>query len=418
MSAAIFDRLNRSLCARRMTRPRLGDHWPRWWCGVWVCGLLMLATGCEPTTAAVAPAPPKVTVQLPVSREIKDYRTFNGTTVAAAIVEVRSRVRGYIQKVHFTDGQIVKPGDLLFELDPRPFQVEIDAAKQQLALANAQQEAAAADAARQRDLYSKNATSKADFDAAVAQLKSWEARIDLANEEIRRRELDLEFSRITAPIGGRIGRALLTAGNLVNAFGGDQLLATIVSIDPIDVTFSVDERTVLEYRNRVQASLSEEQKAASLRDRQLPFEFGLETDKGFPNGGVLKFADNRIDVSTGTIEIRGSAANPDGRYVSGSRVRIRVALGEPHASLTVPDTAILSDQDQKYILVLNPENLVVRRNVILGKLLDDGMREVSGATDTLSPAEPLIVLGLQRARLNYPVEPLDRDGNPFVRSAP
>jgi RND family efflux transporter MFP subunit len=387
-------------------------------CQWFLGGCLLAAIGCQPSPPAIAPPPPKVTVQLPVTREIRDYRVFNGTTVASAIVEVRSRVRGYIQQVHFEDGQIVKPGDLLFELDPRPFQVEINAAKDQLELNQAQLDAAAADEARQRDLYAKNATSKADFDRAVAQRKSWDARIDLTKQDIIRRELDLEYSRITAPIGGRIGRALLTAGNLVNAGGSDPLLTTIMAIDPIDVVFNVDERTLLEYRQQRRNGETAGDRNVSLRERQVPFEFGLETDRGFPNQGLLRFADNRIDISTGTIEVRGTAANSEGLYVPGSRVRVRLALRDPHQGLTAPDTAILSDLDKKYILVLNPQNVVVRRDVVIGSLLDDGMREITAPLekpDSLSADEPVIVLGLQRARLNYPVEPVDQDGNPFVR---
>jgi multidrug efflux system membrane fusion protein len=371
-----------------------------------------VAIGCSQPAPRPQPEPPKVTVAHPVIREVTDFRDYNGTAAASATVEIRSRVRGYIDKVHFTDGQQVKVGDLLFELDPRPFQLEIDAAKQQLALDQAQQEAARLDEQRQKDLMANKAGTKADLEKATAMFKSWEAKIAIAQEAIRSKELDLEYSRITAPISGQASRALLTKGNLVNAGGSDPLLTTLVSIDPIYIYFNVDERTLLEYR----ANRRSKEAAGNLppvTEARIPFDFGLETETGFPNKGVIDFAENTITASTGTIQIRGRAENPDRRYVPGSRVRVRVATSDPYQATLVPDIAILSDQDRKYVLALNAEKVVVRKDVIPGKLLDDGMRVVRSPADTKTPLAPedlIVTVGLQRARINYPVQPMNDQG--------
>jgi RND family efflux transporter MFP subunit len=237
----------------------------------------VLAIGCTKAAPRPQPEPPKVTVAHPVVREVTDYRDYNGTAAASATVEIRSRVRGYIDKVHFVDGQQVKAGDPLFDLDPRPFQLEIDAAKQQMALDQAQHEASRLDEQRQKDLMANKAGTRADLEKATATLKSWDAKIEIAKELIRSKELDMEYSKIAAPIGGQVSRALLTKGNLVNAGGSDPLMTTLVSIDPIYVYFNVDERTLLQYRENRKA------KEASgnlppVNEAKIPFEFGLETD--------------------------------------------------------------------------------------------------------------------------------------------
>lgn len=374
---------------------------------------LPMLPGCSPAVAEPKPEPPKVTVAHPEQRTLIDYDEYNGWTEASAIVELRARVRGHIDKVDFVDGQFVKAGDLLFELDPRPFQSEIDRAKEQVSIAQAQQEAALKEEERQLDLQSKKAATKSDVERAIAQRKSWDAQINSAEEEVKRRELELSYAKITASISGKIGRAMMTAGNLVNAGGSDPLLTTIVAVDPIRVYFAVDERALLEYRNKNRPGSAGAGDGNPLKDSQIPFEFRLETDAGFPNKGVLDFADNRIDAQTGTIEVRGECANPEGKLLPGSRVRVRVPVSGEYSATLVPDAAILSDQDKKYLLCLNDKNVVVRRDVKLGRLLDDGMRVIlPGATpeEGLASDDWIIVLGLQRARINYEVQPMNADG--------
>jgi multidrug efflux system membrane fusion protein len=370
-------------------------------------------SGCAPAAAEQKPEPPNVTVAHPETRSLKDFDEYNGWTEASATVEVRSRVRGHVHKVHFTDGQFVNKDDLLFELDPRPFQSEIDRANEDVNIAKAQQEAALQEETRQLDLFEQKATKKSDVDKAVAARKTWDAQIVSAEEEVKRAELEMTYSRITAPIGGKMSRALLTEGNLVNAGGTDPVMTTIVAVDPIQVYFAVDERALLEYRNKRRPGTETTADGSSLKDAQVAFDFRLETDQEFSNHGVLDFAENKIDAQTGTIEVRGTCENADGRYVPGSRVRVRVPVSDEYQATIVPDEAILSDQDKKYLLCLNKENLVIRRDVQLGRLLDDGMRVILPSTkegEGITADDWIIVLGIQRARLNYPVTPLDENG--------
>ncbi|MDA0832273.1 MAG: efflux RND transporter periplasmic adaptor subunit [Planctomycetota bacterium] len=373
---------------------------------------LVLAGGCTVEATPISTPPPKVTVAHPEVRELVNYDEYNGRTEAAATVEVRARVRGHIDKVQFVDGQIVNAGDLLFELDPRPFQSEVDRATEQVKIFEAQLVVAANEERRQKELFAKTVATERDVEEAEGKRKSLEAQISAAQEEVRRRELELSYSKMTAPIGGKISRALLTEGNLVNAGGSDPVLTTIVALDPIRVNFSVDERALLEYRRRRQTSSTE--KLKPLEEAEIPFEFGLEIDEGFPHKGVLDFAENRIDAATGTIQIRGKTDNADGQFVPGGRVRVRVAVSDPYKAVLVPDTAVLSDQDKKYLLCLNENKEVKRRDIKLGKLLEDGMRvtlPVDEKDEGLKPDEWVIVLGQQRARIGYAVDPVDTESN-------
>lgn len=377
----------------------------------------VIPSGCAPVAAKTEPPPPRVTVQHPQQREIVDYNDYNGWTDASKTVEIRSRVRGYIHEVSFIDGQMVEEGQLLFKLDPRPFETEIESATQQIEVDQANLEFAQAEEERNQELFDKKVITKADLQQKVAARKSWEARVAAAKEALKRTQLDLDYSRITAPITGKISRAQLTVGNLVNAGGSDPLLTTIVSLDPIYVYFFVDERAVLEYRER-NGTAKKRDHEKPLKESQIPFDFALETDKGYPNHGLLDFADNRIDAKTGTIEMRGAVDNSEGQFLPGSRVRIRIPISEKYSALLVPDTAILSDQDLRYILVLNKDDVVIRRNISMGRLLEDGQRVIrpmKEGDDFVTSDDWVIVQGLQRARLNYPVEPMDANGEPIAR---
>ena len=220
----------------------------------------------------------------------------------------------------------------------------------------------------------------------------WPSRrqVESAAQEIKRKEVDLSYTTVTAPIAGRISRAYLTAGNLVNAGGSDPLLTTIVSVDPMQVYFDVDERALQRYmatRRKARAKDDAGQpKVVTVKEQKMPFFFGLETETGYPHQAVLDFAENKVDPTTGTIQLRGEVPNPDGRFVAGSRVRIRVPVSSPYKATLVPDTAVLTDQEKRYLLVVDPQNknTAVRRDVPLGRLLDDGMRVILG--DAVKPA--------------------------------
>lgn len=422
--------------------------------------------GCERAAATSGPpAAPKVTVGRPELRTIVDEDEYGGWLRAARTVELRSRVRGHIDKVHFQDGDFVDKGQLLFELDPRPFQVQIDESVAAANALKAQQNAAEKELARNRELARKGAVTQQELEKSEADALAFAARYNAALQQSERFKLDLLYARITAPISGRIGRAFLTEGNLVNAGGADPLLATIVSINPIHVSFTIDERALQRYqRIRAEEAARSVDDAANgptanpsletppstpgtpsinvaeagatpdatpsaasaadapmarppvqsvrptIRDRRLAFRFALDSDEDFVHEGLIDFTENQVDSSTGTIEVRGRVDNPDGTLVAGSRVRVRVAVGAPYSALVVPDTAILSDQERRYLLVVGPENVVLRHDVMPGRLLDDGFRMVrsaSGNSAPLAPADRIITLGQQRARVNYAVEPLE-----------
>jgi multidrug efflux system membrane fusion protein len=369
----------------------------------------MTAVSCTKPPADVVAEAPKVTVVRPEQRELSDHEEFNGWMAADKTVDVRARVRGHITKVNFTDGQYVKAGDLLFELDPRPFQAEIGKARDSLKVFEAQKTAADKEEARLKLLLTKGGASVQQVEKAEADALALAASISAARNEINRTELDLEYSKITADIDGRVGKAELTEGNLVNAGGSDPLLTTIVSVDPIRIHFNVDERSMQRYAKSVGASgESLSDLLANMKDRQVSFRFGLDGEIEFEHEGTLRFGDNRVDPSTGTMQVYGTVPNTQGMFVPGSRVRVRLTIGQPYTAMLVPDTAILSDQDKRYVLIVDDKKTVRRRNVMLGAITDEGLRAIQSA-DKLAEGESIaqwqvIVDNLQRARLNYPVE--------------
>jgi len=220
---------------------------------------------------------------------------------------------------------------------------------------------------RYKILVKTRAASQQETDKAIADAESFEAQTAAKNAEAERCRLDLKYAKITAPLSGRIGKATLVQGDLVNAGGSDPLLTTIVAIDPIYVDFNVDERAIQRYQG-ASAGREGKDKPQSIREQKLPFTFGLDTEKGFPHKGQLVFADNKYTPGTGTILVRGVASNPDGRLIAGSRVRVRVPVSDQYEAAVVPDSAVLSDQDRKYLLVLGKDNQVVRRDITPGRL--------------------------------------------------
>ncbi len=373
---------------------------------------LGLAVGCNPPPPRV-PETPKVAVAHPEARELTDYAEFNGQMEASQTVEVRSRVRGHIVKVNFTDGQVVEPRRLLFVLDPREFDETIGRAQDRVEVLTAQKVVAAKELARQKQLLVKQATSLEDMEKADADAKSLTSQVDAAEHEVTRAKLEKEYSEIKAEIGGRIGAAKLSEGNLVNAGGSDPLLTTIVAIDPIRVVFNIDERSLYRFaKNQGVEGQKLDELLAKLKDVKTPFEFGLDAEKGFPHQGTLAFGDNRIDPDTGTLQFYGLVDNKDGPYLPGSRVRVRLAVGKPYQALLVPETCILADQDKRYVLIAvekDGKTVAERRNVTLGTLGDDARRAVQPA-DALAEGEKpadwwVMTDNLQRVRINYPVEP-------------
>ncbi len=379
------------------------------------------APGCKEAAPPPPRAAPKVTVAFPETRDVGDEQIFNGWTAAVETVDVRSRVRGHIEKVNFKDGDIVKAGALLFTLDARPFQADVDQAVANRRVFEAQEVAESKEQARLEALLEKGGASQKQVEKKQADVLALKAQIAATTSEIERLQLNVEFSKITSPIAGRASKATLTAGNLVGAGGSDPVLTTVVSLNPIQIYFDISERALLEIREMAQkkdpARLKE-----SLSARKLPFSFGLDTDSGFPREGILDFNDNTVDAGTGTLRLRGIAQNEDGFLVPGSRVKVRIAPGEAAQSLLVPDVALASDQTLRYVLVVGPDDKVLRKDVRPGRLLEDGMRvllPVPGAKDGegVLATDRVIIEGQARARLFEPAEALDKSGKPVALGA-
>ena len=374
--------------------------------------------GCKPPAAPPAPPPPKVTVVLPELREVRDEEVFNGWTAAVDTVDVRSRVRGHIEKVAFHDGDIVKAGDLLFQLDDRPFKADVNQAKAERKALEAQLVAGRKEQARLEELLAKGGASQKQVEKQQADVEALEARILAIGADIERQQLNVEYSRITSPIAGRTSRAQLTAGNLVGASGTDPVLTTVVSIDPIYVYFDVPESSLLKYRTVTQ-SREPGKLESSIAASKVPFSFGLDTDEGYPRNGELDFTENVVDQGTGTLRVRGTVSNPDGFLIAGARVRVRLTSGEALKAAVVPDAALLADQSLRYVLVAGPDDKVLRRDVRPGRLLDDGGRVLLPAPggkpeDGVQPTDRVIIEGQARARLHEPVEALGKDGKPVA----
>lgn len=372
--------------------------------------LLMAMVGCSAAPPPVRDEAPKVTVAHPEKRQLTNHEEFTGWLNADKTVEMRSRVRGHIAKINFSDGEIVSKGKVLFELDPRPFEANIKQAEAKGKVYDAQRVAAEKDAERYKILEAQKAASKQQVEKAEADAKSFAAQVLASEQEINSAKLDLEYSQIKAEMDGRIGAAKLDVGNLVNAGGSDPLLATLVSIDPIRIYFNVDERSLQRYaKTRGVRTKNLTELLARLKDDKATFRFARDGETEFEHEGTLTFADNRIDSTTGTLQLYGTLPNKDGNFVPGARVRVRLTIGKPYDALLVPETAILADQDKRYVLIADDKNVVRRRNVTLGALTDDAMRAITPADKLTDGEKPeswwVLVDNLQRARLNYPIDP-------------
>lgn len=322
---------------------------------------------------------------------------------AAETVDVRARVRGYLKKVHFKDGEEIKAGTLLFEIDPRTFEAQLKNAEGQKAQWLAKRDKAQADVTRYENLVPTGAASAQDLDKARAELGEAVAAISSADAEIESARLDLEFSRITAPIDGQVGRALVTEGNLIQAGPSDgELLTTIFSRDPMYVYFDMDERTLLQFRDRYKAAKPESDAYPTVDKLRIPVFLGLSNDEGFPHEGVIDFANNQVDPSTGTIQVRGRFDNSKRPFKPGLFARVRVPVSDAYEALLVSDATLLTDQGQKFVLVIDSQNVVEKRFVKPGPLQDDGLRVIANG---LKAGESVVVNGLQRARPGKPVTP-------------
>jgi RND family efflux transporter MFP subunit len=367
------------------------------WCFVLCC---VAWFGCEsPNRVAPSAQSVEVTVGAVIQQEIRDFEEFTGRTSAPETVELRSRDTGYLDRIEFADGAEVGKGDLLFVIDPRPFQAEYDKSVAQIAVCKANLDFREAELARNKDLVQSRAVSRSEFDQSAAAYEQAKASLEAAKATAESTKLGLEFTEIRSPIKGVASRTSVSKGNLVLA---DQtLLTTIVSVDPMHIYFDVDERKHLHFEERVRAG------SLQIGDgHRLDIIVGLATEEGYPHSGTIDFADNRIDPNTGTIQVRGVLDNPapkTGRRVlkPGLFARVRVPIGEPHQGILIAEQAIGSDQGQKYVFVVDENKAVQYRRVRLGRM-DSGLRVVS---EGLAPGEQVIIAGLQRVRPGITVQP-------------
>lgn len=367
--------------------------------------LLAAVSGCSAAANAERkqPPPPEVVVSVPVRREIKDYAEYTGRTAAVDSVELRARVSGYLTKVNFEAGQEVAQGTLLFQIDERPFQAALAAADAEVTRWDALIKKNRDDVARRKELREKNFIPQEEFDQAVAELAVSEASRAGAVAAVDKAKLDLEYTRITAPVTGRVSRAQITEGNLVVPGGSpDSLLTSLVSMDPIYVYFDIDEQTLLEYLRKTKAANKPEERG-SIKNLNIPVLVSLADETDFPHAGVLEFVDNQVSLSTGTLQARAVLKNEDRYLKVGLYVRVRLPVGDAYAAVVVPETAIGTDQGRKYVFVVDEQNVVESRTVTLGRRQPDGTRVISNG---LQGGEKIVVEGLLRCRPGKPVTPI------------
>jgi multidrug efflux system membrane fusion protein len=348
--------------------------------------------GCEQKPAAQAPPPPAVTVAKPIKKEIVEWEYFTAQTQAVDTVTITPRVTGYIDNITFKEGDIVNFGDLLFVIDPRPYQAALDQAKGQLEEALAQQKLNNANLERAQDLLNKNVIAKQDFDTTAAQKYVADATVVADQAGVESAQLNLDFTQVRSPIHGRIGVQLVNRGNLVQA--NTTQLTTLVSIDPIYAYFYVDEASVMRYRQAVNAG-----KWANA-GRTLPVWLHLETENGYPHQGVVDFVSNAFDPNTSTLQLRGRFPNLDGYLLPGAFGTVRIAGTPKFEGILVADRAIGTDQNQRFVVVVQPDGLTKYQTVETGPIVD-GLRVVRSG---LLGDETIIVEGIGKVRPNTKVK--------------
>jgi RND family efflux transporter MFP subunit len=357
--------------------------------------------GCGSNVPQMAEtAPPPVSVSQAIVRgDVIDSDQYEGRITSMPKVDLRARVKGHLTKVNFDAGQMVKAGDLLYEIDPRPYKTTLNAALAQAKSAEAALEFANSELSRVRRLVTTRAASREEAEQWVAKQVVAQGDILKAKSAVDEAKLNLDFTQITAPFSGQIGRTQIDLGNLVNAGGGETLLATLVTVDPIYVYFGVDERSLLRYLKDHRNKAADRDKV--VKELNIPITIALEGEEGFPHKGTLDFADNRVNPSTGTIQCRGKLSNPDRLFRDGMRARVRVPVSDPYKAILVTERAIGSEQGRKFVYVVNKDNVAERRDVVLDRVVD-GLQVVRQG---LQPGDLVVVNGIQRVRDGLEVKP-------------
>ena len=348
--------------------------------------------------AAAAPPPPTVTVSQPLQQELVEWQEFTGQFAAVDYVEVRARVSGYLESIHFRDGQLVERGDLLFVIDPRPFEAELSAAQAYRTSMQARLELANQQLERAESLLRNNNIPAATYDERVQEVRVAAAGLEEAEADIVSAQLDLDFTRVTAPISGRISQREVSPGNLVlgGSTGAATMLTTIVSLDPIYFEFDMSETDYLAYQRAIA-----EGRLQAHRDGGVQVEARLFDRSDWPLSGRIDFVDNRVDRSSGTIRMRGVFPNPALFLTPGQFGVMRLPGSDRYAALLLPDEAILADQDQRIVLTVGDDNIVVPKVVRPGPR-ELGLRIIRSG---LEPGDRVIINGMVRARPGAPVTP-------------
>jgi RND family efflux transporter MFP subunit len=366
---------------------------------------LVALAGCEETNTYVEPPPPKVSVAQPLVEDIIDYLEMTGSTVPSARVDVRARVSGELESMHFSPGTDVEAGDLLFVIDPREYEAQREAARAELAAAQAEVRRAEIEYRRAKNLYKKKAGSEADVVRWQGALDVARAAVERAQATLDQAQLDLDYTQVVAPISGRVGRNRVDVGNLVGR-NEPTILTEITRFNPMYAYFNLNERDFLRlhsaYRKRVEEK-GLDPRVDPDREADIKVFLGLANQEGYPHEGVADFAESGLDTNTGTLEMRGVFENPGpvNAISSGLFARIRMPVARREGAPLVSERAIGSDQSGRFVLVVTGENVIEKRNIVQGQL-DDGMRFIE---DGIEPGEWIVVSGLQRARPGAKVEP-------------
>ena len=350
------------------------------------------AVATTPPVSA-APAPVPVSVAAALERSITEWDEFSGRVQAIDRVEIRPRVSGTIDIVHFDEGQLVKKGDLLFTIDPRPFQAELARVQAVQAGAQARLALTQTDLERSRKLIDDHAIAQTELDQHNDAVLEAQANLKAADAAVLAAQLNLDYTAITSPVTGRVSRAEITVGNLVGAGATAPILTTVVSVSPVYVEFEIDEQTYIRYAaNGAVGNTGLE---------HIPVTMGLASEDGYPHEGHLKSIDNRLDTTSGTIRVRAIFDNVTGELTPGLYARVRTGGSAAKSSVLVDDKAVGTDQDKKYVMVLGTDNKVTYRTVTLGPIVD-GLRVIRSG---LHKDERIVVNGLQRVRPNQVVAP-------------
>ena len=353
--------------------------------------------GCERKAELAATPPMPVTVAKPVQQAVTDFAEFTGVVEAAESVEIRARVEGYLESIRFKPGARVKQGDLLFVIDPKPYQAKVDEAKAELARRQAELINTETILKRKELALQSKAVSELEVVQARADNDVAKAAVQAAQATIQTASLNLSYTKVIAPISGRVSRNMVDVGNLVGATERT-LLATIVNDDPVYAYFNVNERDLLQYQQG-----HESKESPTKQDGKTRVFLGLSGQQGYPFEGRIDYVDNRLDRSTGTIQVRGVFANKDRRLTPGLYARIQVPTGSRDKGLLVPESAVGTDQRGEYLLSVNAQNIVEYKPVTTGSLTGN-LRVIETG---ISAEDRVIVSGLQRARPGLAVAPAD-----------